>query len=480
MPNRDELAWTPAHELRDMVASKEVSPVELTELALERAERFNPRLNAFLTIASDFAMEQARTAEAAVMNGDDLCPLHGVPTSIKDMEAVAGLRHTDGSLVFSDRIAETDALAVERIKATGAVIIGKTNTPEYGHIGTGENRLGDPCVNPWDPGRTSGASSAGAGASVAAGVTPLAQGSDGGGSIRIPSALCGIFGIKATQGRAPRRASGLAGWNPINTSSAGPMARNVRDAAIMLQAMSGPSPDAEPGTINEEPPDFVAALDRGVRGLRIAWSHDLGGVPVDPGVVKVTEAAAQVFSELGATVDEPGFRADDPEAVLEAFFGVFRSKAFAQNGWMLEQHPELVTDYYRLGIERGRDMSTETLIMAQARIMKYRAYVQDFFENYDLLLTPTTAVPAFPIGNEPEEIGGMPVPDRRMGFTPFTYLFNMTGNPAATVPAGFSEDGMPIGLHIVGRMRDVETVLAASAAFEQARPWAQHRPAMAV
>jgi aspartyl-tRNA(Asn)/glutamyl-tRNA(Gln) amidotransferase subunit A len=221
-------------------------------------------------------------------------------------------------------------------------------------------------------------------------------------------------------------------------------------------------------------------LDRGVRGLRIAWSHDLGGVPVDPGVVKVTGAAAQVFTELGATVDEPGFRADDPEAVLEAFFGVFRSKAFAQNGWMLEQHPDLVTDYYRLGIERGRDMSTETLIMAQARIMKYRSYVGDFFENYDLLLTPTTAVPAFPIGNEPEEIGGMPVPDRRMGFTPFTYLFNMTGNPAATVPAGFSEDGMPIGLHIIGRMRDEETVLAASAAFEQARPWAQHRPAMAV
>ncbi len=359
-------------------------------------------------------------------------------------------------------------------------MLGKTNTPEYGHIGTNENRLGDPCRNPWNPECTSGASSGGAGASVAAGITAIAQGSDGGGSIRIPSAFNGIYGIKATQGRVPRRQGGLPSWNPINTSCVGPLTRDVRDAAIMLQAIAGPGPDAEDGTIGEEPPDFVAALERGVRGLRVAWSPDLGGVAVDPEVVRVTRAAAEVFAELGATVEEPGFRADDPEEVLTAFFSVFRSKAFAQNGWMLEKHPDLLTDYYRLGLERGRDLTATELHMGQARIMKYRAYVREFFSRYDLLLTPTTAVPAFPVNGEPEVIDGKPVPDRRMGFTPFTYLFNMTGNPAATAPAGFSDSGMPIGLHIVGRHRDEEAVLAASAAFEAARPWANRRPAIAV
>ncbi|MEE8362583.1 MAG: amidase family protein [Dehalococcoidia bacterium] len=479
MPTKEELTWMPAHRVRELIASKEVSSVEVTELALERIERLNPTLNAFLTVVPDMALEMARDAEAAVMRGDELGPLHGVPTSIKDLEGLAGVRQTDGSLIYKDRIADADALSTERLKAAGAVMLGKTNTPEYGHIGTNENRLGEPCRNPWNPECTSGASSGGAGASVAAGITAIAQGSDGGGSIRIPSAFNGIYGIKATQGRVPRRQGGLPSWNPINTSCVGPLTRDVRDAAIMLQAIAGPGPDAEDGTIQSEPPDFVAALERGVRGLRVAWSPDLGGVAVDPEVVRVTRAAAEVFAELGATVEEPGFRADDPEEVLTAFFSVFRSKAFAQNGWMLEKHPDLLTDYYRLGLERGRDLTATELHMGQARIMKYRAYVRDFFTRYDLLLTPTTAVPAFPVNGEPEVIGGKPVPDRRMGFTPFTYLFNMTGNPAATAPAGFSESGMPIGLHIVGRRNDEETVLAASAAFEAARPWADKRPAIA-
>ena len=205
MANTIELEWTPAHQLREMVASKQISPVELTRLALSRAESLNPKLNAFLTLIPEMAMDWAREAEEAVMRGDELGPLHGVPTSIKDLEGVEGVRQTNGSLPSADNISDADGLPTQRIKQTGAIIIGKTNTSEHGHIGTNENLLGDACRNPWNTDCTSGASSGGAGASVAAGITSIAQGSDGGGSIRIPSGLCGIFGIKPSQGRVPRR-----------------------------------------------------------------------------------------------------------------------------------------------------------------------------------------------------------------------------------------------------------------------------------
>ena len=476
MIDNEELAWTPAHRLREMVGRKAVSPVELTELALRRIERLNPKLNAFLTVIPEQALETAREAERAVMRGDDLGPLHGVPTSIKDLEGLAGVRQTDGCLVHRDNVSERDALATARIKAGGAVIVGKTNTSEFGHIGTNENRLGDACRNPWNTECTSGASSGGAGASVAAGLTPIAQGSDGGGSIRIPSGFCGIYGLKPSQGRVPRRDTGIESRHPINFSCAGPMSRDVRDAAIMLGVLAGPSPDAEPGTIASEPPDFVAALGRGVKGLRVAWSADIGGVPVDPEVVSIARGAAEEFESLGADVEEADFRIDDPKAVFDTFQVMYRTRAYALHGDLLREHREELTDYFIEGLEGGRAVTGEQLFNAQSRLNGYRAYVTDFFTRYDLLLTPTLAVPAFPIDAHPETIGGSPVPHRLWGFTPFTYPFNMAGTPAATAPAGFSAGGMPVGLHLVGAVGDEETVLAASAAFEEARPWAGRRP----
>ena len=476
MSENQELAWTPAHRLRQMVAEKAVSPVELTELALSRIERLNPKLNAFLTVIPEQALETAREAERAVMSGDELGPLHGVPISIKDLEGVAGVRQTDGSLVHKDNISERDSLATERIKAAGAVIVGKTNTSEFGHIGTNENRLGDACRNPWNTECTSGASSGGAGASVAAGITPVAQGSDGGGSIRIPSCFCGIYGLKPSQGRVPRRITGIESWHPINFSCVGPMTRNVRDAAILLGVLAGPSPDAEPATIATEPPDFEAALGRGVQGLRVGWSADIGGVPVDPEVVSIARAAAEELGSLDADVEEAEFRIDDPQAVFDTFQAMYRTRAYALHGHLLREHRVELTDYFIEGLEEGRALTSEQLFNAQSRLNRYRAYVADFFARYDLLLTPTLAVPAFPINAHPEIIGGSPVAHRLWGFTPFTYPFNMGGNPAATAPAGFSDSGMPVGLHIVGAVGDEETVLAASAAFEQARPWANRRP----
>ena len=263
MDDRD-LAFTPGYRQREMIASREISPVELTELYLRRIEELNPRLNAFLTVASEQAMEAARRAEQAVVQGDDLGPLHGVAVSIKDLASTRGIRTTRGSLVYENQVPGEDDIFVERLRLAGAIILGKTNTPEFGEGGgVTENRLGPNCNNPWNPQMTSGASSGGAGASVAAGLNPMAHGSDGAGSIRIPSAFCGIYGIMATQGRVPRLETGLMSWNPVDFSRDGPLTRTVRDAAIFLNAVSGPHPRAKHGTMQEAPPDFTSDLGRG-------------------------------------------------------------------------------------------------------------------------------------------------------------------------------------------------------------------------
>jgi len=471
----DDLAFQPAHRLRELIRRREVSPVELTELALSRIERLNPRLNAFITVAPDLTMDAACAAEAAVMRGDPLGPLHGIPTSIKDLEAVKGVRLTSGSLLHRDDVAESDALCTERIKAAGAIIVGKTNTPEFGASGTTENRLGEPCRNPWDTERTPGGSSGGAAASVAAGITPIAQGSDGGGSVRIPCSFSGIYGIKATQGRAPRRHAGPLSWHPLNNSSVGPMSRDVRDAAILLQALSGPGPDAEPGTIETEPPDFEAAVGRGVSGLRIAWSPDFGGAPVDPEIVEICARAARLFDQMGATVEETPYRPDNPEAVHASFQTFSSVRAYILHRDVLDR-ADLLTDYVRTTYERGRAATAEQFFAAVADLNRFRAYTVEFFTRHDLLLSPTLAVAAFPIGDTPKTIGGHKIAESGSGFNPFCYVFNATGNPAATIPCGFTAEGMPVGLQIVGRHEDEQTIIAASAAFEEAQPWTGKRP----
>lgn len=282
-----EFEWLPAYRLRELIRSKEVSPVELAHLTLERIERLNPELNAFLAVSAKEAIDSARAAESRAMSGETLGPLDGIPIPIKDIEEVAGVRHTSGSLVFKDRVATGDSLAVERIRAAGAVIVGKTNTSEFGQIGTCENLLGDACRNPWDTSLTSGASSAGAAVAVAAGITAIAQGGDGGGSIRIPAGFCGVYGIKPSQGRVPRH-SGLDSWHPVKFAQVGPLSRGVRDAAILLQVLAGPAEDGERDAIQSPPPDFVSAIDHDIKGLRVAWSRDLGGVAVDPAVAAIS------------------------------------------------------------------------------------------------------------------------------------------------------------------------------------------------
>jgi len=287
-----DLCFTPATELAAMMRRRTLSPVELMDAVLARIEALNPRLNAYLTIDAERAREQAKAAEAAVMRGETLKPLHGLPVSIKDLEPSAGLRCTYGSKFFEHNIADFDGVVTGRVKAAGGIVLGKTNTPHYGYKDMCDNLIGPPCRNPWKLERTSGASSGGAAAAVAAGLGPVAHGSDGAGSIRIPAALCGVFGLKPSFGRVPN-------WPNADIWAArshnGPITRTVADAALLLGAMAGPDP-RDPTSIDSPPEDYLAAVAHpleALQGLRVAWSVDFGYAPVDPAVRHLTAAAAE-------------------------------------------------------------------------------------------------------------------------------------------------------------------------------------------
>ncbi len=471
----DELAYLPAYELRELISRKALSPIELTEASLRRIEALNPKLNAFLTVTADQAIEAAHDAEKKVQRGESLGVLHGVPTSIKDLVATRGVRTTKGSLIYKDWIPDRDDLVVERLRAAGAIILGKTNTPEFGEGGgVTENKLGDYCRNPWNIEMGSGASSGGAAASVAAGISPVAHGTDGAGSIRIPASFCGIFGIMGTQGRVPRRNAGVMSWNPVNFSNDGPLSRTVRDAAIYLHAMSGPHTDAQPGTIQEPPPDWVSALEQGVSGLRIGWSSDLGSVLVEPEVRRTFERAVGVFEELRATL-EPAPLNIDAAALHDTLRRLRGPASYLQYGHLLSEHGDMMMPYVRDSIEEGGKVTGPEYAVALAELQRFRAQVDDYFAKYDILLTPTVSVIPFSGSQRPTVIDGQES-HPMSGWYGFNYPFNMSGNPAASVPCGFSSERLPIGMQIVGRRGDESLVFRASAAFEEARPWAGKRP----
>ena len=478
MESDRELGFAPTYKLREMIGAKLISPVELTESHLRRADELDPKLGIFITRISDMAMDAARESEAVVMRGDSLGPLHGIPVPYKDTEPMSGVIWTHGSLTYKDNVANVDSLPLSRVKAAGAIITGKTNTPENGFAGTTENRLGPPARNPWNPTKTPGGSSGGAAAAVASGLTSFAPGGDGGGSIRIPAAFSGVYGIKATQGRVPRVANSIrnAGFNIMNNATSGPLTRTVRDAAEALTIFSGNDLKGEYDTITDDVPDYLSALDKGVKDLRIGWTPDMGGNPVDPEVVQVAEKAAKVFEELGAAVETINFNPAGYEEVFWTFFDYFTVKGLDAARDDFDNHRDEMTDYFGEYMDRATTLSAERMWNIFGNIGAYRVYVNTYFGKYDLLLSPTLAVPAFDIGDAPGMIGGKQVPHRLWGFTPFTYLFNLTGNPAASVPAGFSAEGLPIGLQIVGDMKDEANVLSASAAFEEARPWVGRRP----
>lgn len=465
--NERDIAYLSALELRDHYRSGDLSPVEVTGVILERIGRLNPTLNAYVTVTVERALEDARVAERAYRERT-AGPLAGVPISIKDITPTRGIRTTMGSRLMQEWIPDEDAPFVEKVSAAGAVLLGKTNTPELGWKGDSGNRVIGPTHNPWKHGRTAGGSSGGASSALAAGLGPLASGTDGAGSIRIPAAFCGVFGLKPSFGLVP--------YYPPSSVEAlahiGPMSRTVRDSALLLDVVSGDDPRDRATWPNRD--GFLLNCEGGVQGMRVAWSPDLGYAAIDPEVRAIAEAAAQRLTDLGAHVEEVSIPFPDPWNTVDTLW------ASAQAGRHVHDF-DAVRDDIDPGriplIERGRTLTAVDLNLAYAqRTTVYNAW-REWFEQgqWDLLLTPTLPITAFPAGdNAPAEINGVPV--EYLSWTAFTYPFNLTGNPAATVPAGFASDGLPVGLQMVGRWRADATVLRAAAAYEDAFPWAQHTP----
>lgn len=468
-----ELGFTPATELLAAMRAKQLSPIEIIDAVLARIDALNPRLNAFLAIDAEGARVAAQAAEAAIMRGDALGPLHGLPVPIKDLEPSAGLRCTYGSLFYKDHIADLDGAVTGRVKAAGGIVIGKTNTPHYGHKDMCDNLLGPPCRNPWHLDCTSGGSSGGAAAAVASGLSPLAHGSDGAGSIRIPAALCGVFGLKPSFGRVPY-------WPNQDIWAArshnGPITRTVADAALMLQAIAGPDP-RDPMSIDCPPDDYVTAVAQplpALRGLRVAWSEDFGYAAVDPEVRRLTAAAAARFADLGCEVEavDPGW-----ENPLQPAMIAWHVSYAARFGERYDAQPEAFEATFAEMIEGGRQVSGEAHARTSIARTAFYEQMRDLFGRYDLLLTPQMPVGAWSVEQGPHEIEGKPTPSMFDRLS-FTFPFNQTGQPAASVPCGFTSEGLPVALQIVGAWHADTLVLQAAAAFEQAAPWAQVHPAL--
>src|SRR5712691_1675300 len=478
MASPNELCRMDAVTLARQIRKKSVSPREVINAVLARMEKLEPILHAFCTPTPDLARKQADRIEKAIMAGEEVGPLAGVPIGIKDLVCTAGIRTVSGSIAYKEFVPEEDDIVVERLKNAGAIILGKTNVPEFGYSGVGHNPVFETTRNPWNPERTPGGSSAGSGAAVAAGMGPFAIGSDGGGSVRIPAALCGLYGLKASMGRVPlypgtkdERYPGVSGWESIE--HIGPLSRTVADSALMMSVIAGPD-DRDRHTLPEPNFKWMDTLKGGLKGLRVAYSADWGYAQVDPEVREVVGRAVKVFErDLGCTVEEANPGWEDP-------FGHFFSLILLETDLkgmrqLIKQHGSQMMPHLVEALSGTvPDEAFTDAIMARKAVAN-KAW--RFFRKYDLLLTPTTAVAPFALGIQgPETIEG-----KKAGpfqWLPFTFPFNLTGQPAASVPAGFTPDGLPVGMQIVGRHLDAPMVLRASAAFEAAAPWKDRWPPM--
>jgi len=450
-----------------LIRARKLSPVEIADAVLAWIDRLNPGLNALVTLYPERVRIAAQASEKAVMTGEALGLLHGVPVSIKDNFWTRDIRTTFGSKLMASFVPGEDAPSVARLQRAGAINIGKSNTPEFAWRGSTDNPLFGATVNPWDMSRTAGGSSGGASAAVAAGLGPLALSGDGAGSTRIPASFCGVVGLKPTRGRiAIHPAPGAVEL----LLHAGPIARTVRDTALMLTAMAGPD-RRDPLSLPLEGEDFVHDLDAGIKGMRVAWSPNLGFLPVESETRDIAEQAARAFDDLGVRVGEADLTIADPGWILDALFGGSAAGNHSQrpDAEKAQMDPDLVAYAEAL----GRLTISDYVKAVQARQAIVRQLTA-FFDRYDLLLTPTVGLPAFPTGMVgPTEVAGTRI--THLGWSA-TYIFNWSGQPAISVPAGWTRDGLPVGLQIIGRRLDDALVLRAAAAFEAARPWSHRWP----
>jgi aspartyl-tRNA(Asn)/glutamyl-tRNA(Gln) amidotransferase subunit A len=466
-----EIFWMSATELLSAYKKGKLSPVEVVKALLARIDEINPKINAIVTRTNDMALSAAKESEIAYQKGKPR-PLEGVPIPIKDNVFTKGVRTTFGSKLYENFIPNGDAVLVERLKKAGAVILGKTNMPEFGLVGITDNLIFGRTVNPWNLKRTPGGSSGGAAAAVAAGLCPVAHGNDGGGSIRIPSSFCGVFGLKPSFGRVPIYPH-LPGWETLNHE--GVISRTVEDNALVLDVMVGPSL-FDQTSLPRYPGKFHKDMKGDVKGLRMAFTSDLGGgFPVDSQVLEISRKAALSFKELGCTVDEikPGWINMEPD-----FLVTLLSETLTAHENELDKYKQIVFPPYVPFLDFASAYNNRDVVRVQFDRYKLNEQVSRFFEKYDLLLTPTLATAAFEAGDmgplAPAKING--VDASPSSWVCFTYPFNFTGQPAASVPCGFNSEGLPIGLQIVGRRLDEALVLKAAATFEKAHPWRDKKP----
>ena len=461
-----DLAFAPAHEIAAAVRGRDVSPVEVMDATLARIERVNPRLNAFVALRAEAAREEARALEGRIARGEDPGPLAGVPFGVKDLEDLAGLPTTHGSVPFRHHAAGRDSTQVARLRQAGAIAVGKTNTPEFGYTAFTKNRVFGVTRNPWNLSRTPGGSSGGSAAAVAGGLVPLATASDGGGSVRIPAAYVGAFGLKPTFGRVPRGPFEFLDW--IDTVVYGPLTRCVRDAALFLDAVAGQSPD-DPDSLPKPARAYVDGIDDLPTGLRIAYSPTIGYARVASDVRREVDAGVRALERtLGREIDLVPDRLTDAGIAWAMLNAVELQARLAP---VIERHRDEWGRGFIQGVDAGASITAAQIGVHQAERLRLVQDVASVFARYDLLLTPTMPTVAFgAAGPLPSGVDGERFASP-LHAVAFTYPFNLTGHPACTVRAGFGDDGLPVGLQMVAERGREDLLLQVARAWERVRPF---------
>jgi len=463
------LCYLTATELALKIRSGEISAVETMEAYLAQIEKVNPQVNAIVTLVPELALEQARKADEKLAQGGKLGPLHGLPVAHKDLVPTKGIRTTFGSSIFQDFVPEEDALLVERIRNAGGISLGKTNTPEFGAGSQTFNQVFGVTKNPYDLSKTCGGSSGGAAVSVACRMLPYADGSDLGGSLRNPTNFCNVVGFRPSVGRVPSWPN-ESGWNSFAVD--GPIARTVEDTALLLSVLAGPDARS-PICLPESGAVFRQSLERNLKGIRIAWSADLGGLPVDFRVTETLEKQLCIFEDLGCIVEErfPDF--SDADEIFKTFRAWFFELKLAS---LLPEHREKIKETVIWNIESGMKLSGPELGRAEVKRTALFHRLREFMMNYDFLALPVSQVPPFPLEQEyVSEINGMKM-ETYLDWMRSCYYITVTGQPAISVPSGFTNDGLPVGLQLVGRPQDDLGVLQLAHAFEKATGFYKKAP----
>jgi amidase len=470
-PGASPVCFMSAVEIARLIRAKKLSAREALAAHLTQIERVNPKVNAIVTLVPELAVAAAAKADEMQARGETLGPLHGLPVAHKDLLETRGIRTTFGSPLYKDNVPTEDDIVVERMRRAGAITIGKTNTPEFGSGSQTFNTVFGATRNPYDLSRTCGGSSGGAAVALACGLVPVASGSDTGGSLRNPAAFCNVVGFRPSPGRVPNPKAAF-GWSTLSTS--GCLGRSVADLALALSTIAGPDSRA-PLSISEPGERFSRPLDRSFKGVRVAWFKDLGGVPFDPRVLAVIDAQRKTFQSLGCVVEqaEPDF------APAEIAFRVLRAWNTANTyGERFHAHPEAFKDTLTGEIEEGLRLTGTDVARAETAHGQLWRRFQGFLDKYEYFVLPTTQLPPFDVDTPyPRQIAGVTF-DNYIDWMKSCWYISATGNPAASVPAGFTPEGLPVGVQIVGRAKEDFSVLQLAHAFEQATGFGKRRPAI--